>query len=91
MIFPCLVSMVGSWCSEQHRGIITSTWGTSTNIGNIVGIHVSTYIYNNTDRQWSEQMNALSAVFALNAFIAYKFMSAQPWKDEIIINIDDEI
>jgi OPA family glycerol-3-phosphate transporter-like MFS transporter 3 len=38
IVFPCLVSVVAMWFSKEHRGAITGSWGTSTNIGNIIGL-----------------------------------------------------
>lgn len=38
LVFPCLVSIIGSWFAKANRGFITGSWGTCTNIGNILGI-----------------------------------------------------
>ena len=37
IVFPCLVSIIGSWFSKKTRGAITGSWATCTNIGNIIG------------------------------------------------------
>lgn len=37
IVFPCLVSIIGSWFSKKTRGAITGSWATCTNLGNIIG------------------------------------------------------
>lgn len=91
MIFPTLVSIVGSWFSSKYRGLITGSWGTSANVGNIIGIHLSTAIFNLTDRRWSELMNAICGLFVFNSFLAYMLLKPDPEQDDIIINLEDEI
>jgi sugar phosphate permease len=91
IVFPTLVAIVGSWFSTKHRGLITGSWGASANVGNLIGIHLSTTIFNLTDRRWGELMNAICLLFMFNSLIAYVLLKPCPEQDGFIINLDDEI
>ena len=91
MVFPCLVSIIGTWFSKSKRGLITGAWGTSTNMGNIAGLHLSAAILNITDRKWGQLMNVMSVIFFVNTLIAYMFLRPTPEQENIIIELEDEI
>jgi sugar phosphate permease len=37
IVFPILVAVVGNWFSKSKRGLVCAAYGTSGNVGNIIG------------------------------------------------------
>jgi sugar phosphate permease len=37
IVFPTLVAVIGNWFSKSKRGFVSAAYGTSGNVGNIIG------------------------------------------------------
>jgi len=89
IVFPVLVSVIGSWFSNEHRGIITGSWGTCTNIGNIIGAQTAASLLKATDNEWKHLMTIITCLFAFNAVLIMTVFNPDPDQAELIIKVDD--
>jgi len=70
VVFPTLVGVVGSWFGSTHRGLITGSWGTCTNVGNIIGVQSAARILNGEDpSSWHFLMEIVAIAFLANVLL----------------------
>ena len=78
MVFPVLVSVVGSWFSKSYRGMVCGSFGTSTNIGNIIGLQLAAVVLKQCDNDWGVLMNIITILFFLNIVVALTILRPKP-------------
>lgn len=91
IVFPVLVSVIGSWFSKSHRGLITGSWGTSSNIGNIIGIQAAALILRNNGNEWQVLMYTVTLLFGLNVILILAFFKPDPKDFGIRIEVEAEM
>lgn len=50
--FPCLIGTIGAWTNKSSRGLVSGTWATCSQVGNIIGLQLSVVILNNQGGHW---------------------------------------
>lgn len=92
IVFPTLVSIVSTWFSKDHRGIITGSWGTSTNIGNIIGAQVAALVLRGREaEEWYLLMQTIAIIFFVIALLSGTVLSPYPERHQLIIDKKDAI
>lgn len=91
-VYPINVSVIGSWFTKKSRGLIGGCYGTSSNVGNIIGIQFAAYMQRKTpDTSWwylfAIQIG-VNIFFILCVFFLYK---PYPDAQEIIIHKEELI
>jgi sugar phosphate permease len=92
-LFPTLVSIIGSWFSQKHRGIITGSWGTCTNVGNIVGFQLAALLLHHKEKSenWHVLMIIVSVVFIANCIMILTVYQPYPASHDLIIDKQETI
>lgn len=89
VIFPSLVSTVGSWFSKQHRGVITGSWATSTNIGHIVGAQAAAMILKKRQpHDWYILMEINAISYLVCGLLAVSVFMPYPQRFDLMIDKD---
>lgn len=87
IVFPTLVSIVSNWFSKEHRGVITGSWGTCTNIGNIVGVQVAAMVLHGRQAtDWYLLMQTIAITFFVVTMLSGSVFSPYPENHLLIID-----
>ena len=76
VVFPCLVSTVGAWFSKTQRGLATGSWGTCTNMGNILGLQTAALFL--TIWHWNVLMYLIAIFLLVNTILVWCFLQPEP-------------
>jgi len=89
IVFPILVTVVGNWFSKSKRGLVSAAYGTSGDVGNIIGFQTASIVLSLNNNHWGALFYVLCVFFFLNAFIAFFCLIPTPKLKGIIINLKD--
>ena len=91
IVFPTLVAVVGNWFSKSKRGLVSAAYGTSGNVGNIIGFQTASIVLHLNDNHWGGLFYALSAFFLVNTLIAFFVLNPSPKLKGIVIDLKEKI
>jgi len=91
IVFPTLVAVIGSWFAKAKRGLITGSWGTCTNIGNILGVQIAARILKSNNNHWEILMLIISCLFMANVIGINTLFKPSPDELNLIIEVEDKV
>ena len=86
--FPCFIGTMGAWTSRSSRGTISGIWATCSNVGNIVGLQLASYVLGNHENDWERLMFIVSIVYFGIALLIFLTFVAEP--REVGIDMSDD-
>ena len=69
---------MGNWFPRKHRGFLVGLWATGPNVGNIIGIQLSSLLLRGLDYEWWWLMIVVAVIFLVCAFLLFFFLVPEP-------------
>jgi sugar phosphate permease len=86
-VYPINVSTVGSWFTKSSRGLIGGFYGTSSNIGNIIGIQGAAAIFRVIpEKEWYMLFVGMIVLCIITIIVVMLYYKPYPDLQEIIID-----
>ncbi|CAA0360403.1 unnamed protein product [Arabidopsis thaliana] len=73
--WPCVVSVVGSWCGKEKRGLIMGLWNSHTSVGNILGSVIASSVL---DFGWGWSFVLPGVLVLVSGVVVFMFLVVSP-------------
>ena len=77
LLWPCFISIIGSWFPKKSRGFLAGLWATCNNFGNIVGIQIGTGLLE-VYPDWEYLLYTIGILTAAWGLVIWFFLIPEP-------------
>ncbi len=88
--YPGSMRLVGNWLGREKKGLVMSLWGSSGNIGNIVGYGLCELILTYWQLSWQVALLVTAWVPFLAAVLMYTLVKEKPPEEQSLVAAPEE-